>query len=108
MTSTPSPSDVLLERPLRLPAHCTTVAAEELRVQLVLAADLDGAIEVDASEVESIGQATLQLLVAARVEMDGAGQRFAILDPSPAFADRVSRCRLADLLGLSIQKDTVQ
>ena len=101
MTSTPSPSELTLERPLRLPAHCTTVAAEELRVQLVLAADLDGAIEVDASEVESIGQASLQLLVAARVEMTGAGQRFAILDPSPAFSDRVTRCRLADALGLA-------
>jgi len=109
MTSTPSPSDpILLERPLRLPAHCTTVAAEELRVQLILAADLDGAIEVDASEVESIGQGTLQLLVAARVEMDGAGQRFAILAPSPAFADRVSRCRLAETLGIPTHKDTVQ
>jgi len=108
MTSTPSPSELMPAGPLRLPAHCTTVAAEELRVQLVLAADLHGAIEVDASEVESIGQATLQLLVAARMEMDGGGQRFAILDPSSAFADRVSRCRLAELLGLNIRKDTVQ
>ncbi|HEX8419995.1 STAS domain-containing protein [uncultured Sphingomonas sp.] len=93
------------ERSLRLPAHCTTVTAEETRVRLVLAADLDGAMEVDASDVESIGQATLQLLVAARIEAAANGQRFAIIDPSPAFTDRVNGCRLADAIGLDLRKD---
>ena len=94
------------DRSLRLPAHCTTVTAEETRIRLVLAADLDAAIEVDASEVESIGQATLQLLVAARAEAGGSGQRFAVVNPSPAFVSRVGACCLADAIGLDLQEGT--
>ena len=88
------------DRSLRLPAHGTTVTAEDLRVRLVLAADLDDAIEVDASEVESVGQAVLQLLVAANAEATSAGQAFRIVNPSPAFTDRVNRCHLAAAIGL--------
>lgn len=88
------------ERALRLPVHGTTVTAEDLRVRLVLAADLDDEMAVDASDVESVGQAVLQLLVAARSEADAAGKRFRIDNPSPAFVDRVTRCRLADTLGI--------
>lgn len=88
------------DRSLRLPAHGTTVTAEDLRVRLVLAADLDDAVEIDASEVESVGQAVLQLLVAARNEAAGNGQPFRILNPSHAFVDRVIRSRLASAVGL--------
>lgn len=107
MTLTPSSSEgaSAMDRGLRLPAHCTTVTAEDLRVRLVLATDLDGGIEIDASEVESVGQAVLQLLVAARIEAEANDQRFAILSPSPAFVDRVTRCRLADAIGLELQKE---
>lgn len=108
MISPPSPPDATADRSLRLPAHCTTVTAEETRVRLVLAADFDGAIEVDASDVESVGQATLQLLVAARIEAVANGQRFAIVDPSPAFVDRVTGCRLAEAIGLATEKDVLQ
>ena len=93
-------------RGLCLPAHCGTVAAEDIRVRLVLAADLDGSIDVDASGVESVGQAVLQILVAARQEALGNGQRFTITDPSPAFADRVRRCQLAGAIGLIETDDT--
>lgn len=88
---------------IRLPANGGTVAAEELRVRLVLAADVDGRIEIDASEVESVGQAVLQLLVAARAEAEANGQSYLILNPSPAFTDRVTACRLAAAVGLSTQ-----
>lgn len=88
------------ERNLRLPAHGTTVTAEDLRVRLVLAADLDDAIEIDASEVESVGQAVLQLLVAARAEAASNGLDFRIANPSPAFVDRVNRCQLGAAIGL--------
>ncbi|MCH7860927.1 STAS domain-containing protein [Sphingomonas sp. NPDC092331] len=88
------------ERALRLPVHGTTVTAEDLRVRLVLAADLDDAIEIDASEVESVGQAVLQLLVAARAEAAAGGQQFRIANPSPAFVDRAQRCHLAATIGL--------
>jgi anti-anti-sigma regulatory factor len=88
------------DRSLRLPAHGTTVTAEDLRVRLVLAADFDDVIEIDASDVESVGQAVLQLLVAARTEAKNAGQTFRIVNPSLAFTDRVTRCRLAAAIGL--------
>jgi anti-anti-sigma regulatory factor len=94
------PEALAEDRSLRLPAHGTTVTAEDLRIRFVLAADLDDAIEVDASEVESVGQAVLQLLVAARAEAAGNGQPFRILNPSPAFLDRVTRCQLAGAIGL--------
>jgi anti-anti-sigma regulatory factor len=88
------------DRSLTLPVHGTTVTAEDLRVRLVLASDFDGAMEVDASAVESVGQAVLQLLVAARAEADAQGQSFSISNPSPAFVDRVTACGLAAAIGL--------
>lgn len=88
------------DRTLRLPANGTTVTAEDLRVRLVLAADLDDAIEIDASAVESVGQAVLQILVAARAEATASGQEFTIANPSPAFVDRVKSCHLAAAIGL--------
>jgi anti-anti-sigma regulatory factor len=88
------------DRALVLPAHGTTVTAEDLRVRFVLAADLDDVIEVDASQVESVGQAVLQLLVAARAEAASNGQGFRIANPSQAFVNRVTSCRLADAIGL--------
>ncbi|MBO9623705.1 MAG: STAS domain-containing protein [Sphingomonas sp.] len=96
----PQPEALAEDRSLRLPAHGTTVTAEDLRVRLVLAADFDDVLEIDASEVESVGQAVLQLLVAARAEAAGNGQPFRITNPSPAFVDRVTRCQLADVIGL--------
>lgn len=96
------------ERSLRLPANGTTVIAEDLRVRLVLAADLDEEIVVDASEVENIGQAVLQLLVAARAEAERSGRSFTITNPSRAFVERVSACRLASALGLQEQEGFIQ
>ena len=96
------------ERSLRLPPNGTTVIAEDLRVRLVLAADLDDEIVVDASEVENVGQAVLQLLVAARAEAERSGQLFTISNPSRAFADRVAACRLSGALGLQDQEGIVQ
>jgi anti-anti-sigma regulatory factor len=92
------------DRSLRLPAHCTTVTAEDLRVRLVLAADLDGEMAVDASAVESVGQAVIQLLLAASAEAERCGQSFSLVNPSPAFVERMTSCRLADALGLETQQ----
>jgi len=102
MQSLPEPGE---DRSLRLPVHGTTVTAEDLRVRLVLAADLDNEIEIDASEVESVGQAVLQLLVAARAEAAQNGQPFRIVNPSPAFAERARRCRLEAAIGLNTTGD---
>jgi len=105
MISTPSPFDAVGDDgAIRLPAHGTTVTAEDLRIHLVLAADYRERTEVDASGVESIGQAVLQLLVAARRDAAQAGQPFAILDPSPAFVTRVTAACLADAIGLQTEK----
>lgn len=92
-------------RTLKLPTHGTTVTAEDLRVRLVLASDLDGAMEIDASVVESVGQAVLQLLVAAKAEADAQEQRLVIQNPSPAFIDRVIACGLAPAIGLTVEED---
>jgi anti-anti-sigma regulatory factor len=103
MPSPPEPATEITfdeDRSLRLPAHGTTVAADDLRVRLVLAADLDGETVIDASEVESVGQAVLQTLIAARNEALLMGQNFTITNPSPAFVDRVQRCGLDEAIGL--------
>ncbi len=103
MNSLPSLPD-MDDRELRLPAHCSTTTAEDLRVRLVLAADFDDTTEVDASGVESIGQAALQLLLAARHEALSNGRGFTILDPSPAFVERVTGACLAEALGIEPAK----
>jgi anti-anti-sigma regulatory factor len=103
MNSTPFPPDADLD-PIVLPANCDTVAAEELQVRLVLAADRLDAIRVDAGQVDNVGQAVLQLLVAARSEAEARGLDFALLDPSAAFLARTSACRLAEPLGISVKE----
>lgn len=109
MNSMLSPLDAPQDAgPIRLLAHNSTVAAEDLRVRLVIAADFNGRIEVDASEVESIGQAVLQLLIAARTEAQQNGMPFEILNPSRAFTERVNACCLADALGLVTEKEAFQ
>jgi len=93
--------------PLVLPPHGATVVAEDLRVRLVLAADVDGEIVVDGSEVESIGQAVIQLLIAAREEADRNGHVFTIANPSVQLRTRLDACGLSALLGLE-EGDQVQ
>ncbi len=92
---------------VKLPARCATTVAEDLRVQLVLACERDGGIEIDASEVESLGQAVLQLLVAAQAEAAASGLPFAITNPSPAFAERAVACRLGEAIGLTVEEEAV-
>jgi anti-anti-sigma regulatory factor len=109
MSSMPSQPDISGdERSLRLPANGTTIIAEDLRLRLVLSSDRDEEIVVDASEVEYIGQAVLQLLVAARAEAERSGKPFIIFNPSFAFSDRAIACRLAALLGLETPESAVQ
>lgn len=93
------------DRTLVLPSQCTTVNAEDIGVRLVLAADFNGDIVIDASGVESIGHATLQLLVAAHADTIANGNTLTIASPSPAFLERVTACRLADAIGLDNQKE---
>jgi anti-anti-sigma regulatory factor len=69
----------------------------------VLAADTAQRIEIDASAVESVGQAVLQILIAARAEATANRQDFIIINPSRAFIERLTGCRLADALGLELE-----
>ncbi|WP_294330252.1 STAS domain-containing protein [uncultured Sphingomonas sp.] len=88
------------EGAVALPAHGSTVTAADLQTRLIQAVDGDGPVEVDASQVESVGQAVLQLLVAAKAEAEKLGKAFTILNPSTAFTDRVNRCQLAAAVGI--------
>ncbi len=97
----PIQPDVMVEEhPLCLPAIGSTAAAESLRDALVAAADQGDGFHIDASAVESIGQAVLQVLLAARADAEASGVPFEIVNPSGAFLDRVTACGLASDLGL--------
>lgn len=102
------PLEMTADRTVKLPAHATTTTAEDLRVRLVLACDIEGGVEINAGEVESIGQAVLQLLAAAKEEARAAGLPFTITASSPAFVERVTACRLAGRIGLTDEEDSVQ
>lgn len=91
---------------IRLGGHATTVTAEDLRNQLIMAADHAMTTEIDAGESLSVGQAVLQLLIAARAEAAERDHDFIYTDASAAFRDRVVACQLGDAIGLEIGKDT--
>lgn len=92
---------------LRLPPNVTTVMAEDLRAGLILAADHEAAILIDAAETVSIGQAALQLLIAARQEADQLSIPFKIENAQPALVARIGALGLADMLGLARTEETV-
>ena len=100
MNLPPSPPDAAGPRVIALPPNGTTVAAEELHVHLVLASDAGVPVRINASAVESVGQAVLQLLLAAKADAEASGRTFAISNPSPPFRDRVERCGLGEALDL--------
>jgi anti-anti-sigma regulatory factor len=91
-----------------LPANGTTTTAEELRNQLVCAAELGGATVIDGSAVQTIGQAVLQLLVAARRSAIADDKPCDIVDASTAFLTIAGACCLSQELGLDCGKARVQ
>ena len=89
------------EAAVRLAANASTVTAADLRARLLAAIDgVSGDVAVDAGGVASVGQAVLQVLVAARAEIVAAGRDLVFIDPSRAFLERVAGCRLGGALGL--------
>jgi anti-anti-sigma regulatory factor len=72
-----------------------------LRARIVLAADQDEAIILDATETEAFGQAALQLLIAAEKEADRLDIRFAINNVRPSLLERLETLGLAEPLGLT-------
>lgn len=91
-----------------LPANAATTTAEELRNQLVCAAELGGATVIDASAVQTIGQAVLQLLVATRRSAVADGKPCDIIGASPALLAIASACCLAQELGFDTGKALAQ
>jgi len=108
MTLTHSPPDNADLGVIRLEGHATTVTAEDLRTQLVLASESEHGTAIDASELLSVGQAVLQLLIAARTEATAAKRPFQFTGASAAFSERVLGCQLADAIGLESEKDRTQ
>jgi len=92
---------------IRLTGHGTTVTAEDLRTDLVLASDCAGTA-IDASEMQSVGQAVLQVLVAARNDALLHAQPFHFTATSDAFAERVTRCQLIESIGMDAGKETAR
>ena len=88
---------------LRLLPNVSTVMAEDLRAALVLAADHDEAITIDARDTVSIGQAGLQLLIAARLEADRLDLPFAIEHARPELIERLTSLGLSELFGLGAE-----
>lgn len=104
MNSTPNQPDPGESPPVvKLPANAVTASAESLRAQLVSLLDGPGPAVIDASEVENLGQAVLQLIVAAQAQALAAGQSLEITNPSPAFIERVEQCRLSERIGLQLE-----
>lgn len=93
---------------ISLSGHGSTVTAEELRTQLVGASDFADTTAIDASALVSVGQAVLQLLIAARREATAREHDFHFVGASAAFSERVVSCQLADAIGLEIGKDVSQ
>ncbi|MBT0670557.1 STAS domain-containing protein [Novosphingobium profundi] len=94
------PDAAVAEPLLCLPAIGSTATAEDLRDSLLASAGHEDGFRIDASEVEAIGQAVLQILLAARADAQASGVPFEILNPSTAFLERVNACGLASALGL--------
>tara|TARA_B110001454_G_scaffold218548_1_gene246841 strand:+ start:3441 stop:3782 length:342 start_codon:yes stop_codon:yes gene_type:complete len=93
---------------LHLPPNLTTVMAEDLRAGLVLAADHEAAILIDAADTTSIGQAALQLLIAARQEADRMNIPFGIANAREPLVRRIEALGLAEMLGLAGKGESVQ
>ncbi|MBW6525975.1 STAS domain-containing protein [Sphingomonas sp. RHCKR7] len=70
-----------------LPPRLDTAAAPPLRVALKKLVEQAQPLAVDGSAVEQIGQACLQVLIAARAAATAQGQSFALTAVSIPFAD---------------------
>lgn len=84
--------------PIALPAVLDTPAAAPLRQTLREAIGTGRPVLLDASGVERIGQACLQVLAAAEAAAEDAGLEFRIVGASPVFADMVTLAALDTLI----------
>lgn len=77
---------------IKLPQRCDRAAVQAILPDFV-AAMSGGRIDIDASEVEQVGQAALQLLVSARRTAPGA-----VIKASPPVREAAQLCGLVDVL----------
>lgn len=77
---------------IKLPPRCDRTSVVALLPEFV-AAQSGQRVTIDATEVEQVGQAALQLLVSARRSMDGA-----TITPSAALFDAAQLAGLSDIL----------
>lgn len=84
--------------PIALAPVLDTAAAAPLRQAMRAAIDTGQSIKLDASAVERVGQACLQVLVATEAAADLAGLDFRVVGASPAFADMATLAALDTLL----------
>ncbi len=83
---------------IALPAVLDTPAATALRQTLRDAIAAGGSVTIDASAVERIGQACLQVLAAAEAAAEDAELEFRIVGASPVFADMATLAALDTLI----------
>ncbi len=84
-----------------LDADVAISGAAELKGRLLRLLETPGAVSIDASNVQRIDTAGLQLLCAFRKSLNEAGRALEWTAPSPAFTDGADRVGLTDLLGLT-------
>lgn len=88
-----------------LPASAMTLSAEDLRVRLVMAIDSDEDVVIDAGETGLVGQAVLQLLVAAQRAARNAGKDFSIIHSDAELSGRLVALGLADAIGNQAEEE---
>lgn len=82
----------------KLPGSCLLRSVADLKSQFLAVAKDPRSLLVDASAVEQIDCAALQVLVAVALERARAGRHFAIRAPSEAFRSAVSTLGLGPVL----------
>lgn len=88
-----------------LPASATTLSAEDLRVQLVMAVDSEEDIVIDAGESGLVGQAVLQLLIATKQAAIEAGKTLSIIHPDAELTGRLHALGMADTIGTQAEEE---
>lgn len=95
------------EGPLVLDADCLLESANELRKELLLRLERTAPISIDASEVERIDTASLQVLVAFTRDCKAAGRAIEWTGVAPALADSARLLDLSSALGLPAGEEAV-
>lgn len=86
--------------PLLLPRALDLTRADALHGALQECMGRDAPVRLEASAVETVSTACLQVLVAAAMSACGQGRSFAVLSPSDALRDAARDLGLGTILGM--------